>query len=174
MKSYPGSKVMSNQKILFMLIGPKGSGKTHIGRLVDQYTDIAFLSVEPIWLALKPNEDGWEQVETLIDEMFQKNDKVMIESLGAGHAFSKFHASLAQKYSMRMIRVYANLETCFSRIKTRNAAQHIPVPDDKITEYNRIAAGVSYNWDLEIDNDGPASDTDIIEAVQSINDVEHT
>lgn len=155
-----------------MLIGPKGSGKTHIGRLVDQYTDIKFLSVEPIWLTLKPDEDGWEKVETTIDAMLQKNNKVMIESLGAGEGFGKLHASLAEKYSIKTIRVYADLETCFSRIKNRDAAQHISVSDDKIAEYNTIAAGVRYNWDLEIDNDGPASDRDIIEAIQSINGVE--
>lgn len=152
-----------------MLIGPKGSGKTHIGELVDQHTDIAFLSVEPLWLTLKPNEDGWKKVKTFIDAMFRKHDKVMIESLGAGEAFSKFYASLARKYAIKMIRVYANLETCFSRVKTRNAAQHIPVADDKITEYNKIAADVHHNWDLEIDNDSPVADTDIIEAIQSIN-----
>jgi len=49
---------MPPQKTLFMLVGPKGSGKTHIGTLVNQHTDIVFLRVEPIWLGLKPAEDG--------------------------------------------------------------------------------------------------------------------
>jgi shikimate kinase len=92
---------MPNQKTLFMLIGPKGSGKTHIGTLVDQYTDIAFLRVEPIWLILQPDEDGWKKVEAVIDAMFEKQNKVMIESLGIGEGFVKFHASLAEKYSSR-------------------------------------------------------------------------
>lgn len=38
-------------KTLYMLIGPKGSGKTHIGTLVNIHTDIKFLRVESIWLA---------------------------------------------------------------------------------------------------------------------------
>ncbi len=163
---------MSNQKILFILIGPKGSGKTHIGRLVDRQTDITFLSVEPIWLALEPNEDGWKKVEASIDSMFQRHDKLMIESLGAGEGFRNFHACLTEKYPIRMIRVYAALETCFTRVKTRNSTQQIPVSDDQLREYNRIAAEVRYNWDLEIDNDGPASDEDIIASIQSINRVE--
>jgi len=82
---------MPAQKTLFMLIGPKGSGKIHIGTIVSQYTDIVFLRVEPIWLGLNPDEDGWEQVEAVIDAMFQKHDKVMIESLGVGEGFTKFH-----------------------------------------------------------------------------------
>lgn len=152
-----------------MLIGPKGSGKTHIGTLVDKYTDIAFLRVEPIWLSLKSNENGWKKVEATIDAMFEKHDKVMIESLGAGEAFSKFYASLAEKYPVKMIRVYADLETCFTRVKTRNNVEHIAVSDEKVVEFNKIAAAVTYNWSLEINNNVPASDRDIINAIQSIN-----
>lgn len=165
---------MMDQKILFMLIGPKGSGKTHIGALVERYTDIAFLRVEPIWLALQPDEDGWTKVEVTIDAMFQKHNKVMIESLGVGEGFDRLHVSLAEKYTVRMIRVYAALETCFSRVQMRNKAQHIPVSDEKVREYNEIAATVRHEWDLEIDNDAAASDTKIIEAIQSINRVEST
>jgi predicted ABC-type ATPase len=163
---------MSDQKTLFMLIGPKGSGKTHIGTLVQQHTDIVFLRVEPIWLGLRPNEDGWKKVEAVIDTMFQKHDKVMIESLGIGEGFSKFHASLAEKYSIKMIRVYADLETCFIRVKTRNTAEHIAVSDDKVVELNEIASAVTYTWDLEINNNDLTPDKDIISAIQSINAVE--
>jgi predicted ABC-type ATPase len=164
---------MPDQKTLFMLIGPKGSGKTHIGTLVNQRTDIVFLRVEPIWLGLKPDEDGWEKVEAVIDAMFQKHDKVMIESLGVGEGFTKFHVSLAEKYSIKLIRVYADVETCFARVRTRNNAEHIAVSDDKVTEFNKIAATVTYNWDLEINNNEFAVDEDIIRAIQSINGAEN-
>jgi shikimate kinase len=163
---------MFSQKTLFILVGPKGSGKTHIGMLVDQYTDIVFLRVEPIWLSLKLKEDGWEKVEATIDRMFQKHNKVMIESLGIGEGFGKFYASLVRKYSLKMIRVYANLETCFARVKARNNVEHIAVSDDRVTKLNKIAVTVTYNWNLEINNDALASDRDIINAIQSISGVE--
>lgn len=164
---------MPAQNNLFMLFGPKGSGKTYIGTIVSQYIDIVFLRVEPIWLGLKPDEDGWEKVEAVIDAMLQKHDKVMIESLGVGEGFTKFHASLAEKYSIKLIRVYADLETCFTRVKTRNKAEHIAVSDDKVTEFNKIAATVTYDWDLEINNNEFAVDEDIIRAIQSINGAEN-
>ena len=160
---------MSAQKKLFMLIGPKGSGKTHIGALISKHTDIVFLRVEPIWLSLKTNEDGWQKVEATIDTMFQEHDKVMIESLGVGEGFGKFHASLAGKYSIKMIRVYADLETCFTRVKTRNNAEHIPVSDDRVTEFNQLASAVTYRWDLEINNNEFATSEEIIKTFQSIN-----
>jgi hypothetical protein len=163
---------MPTQKTLFMLIGPKGSGKTHIGTLVDQHTDIVFLLVEPIWLSLKPDEDGWKKVSAIIDAKFQEQDKLMIESLGIGEGFGKFHASLAEKYSIKMIRVYANFDTCFTRVKTRNNAEHISVSDNKVTEFNKLASAVTYHWDLEINNNDLTPDKDILNAIQSINGAE--
>jgi myo-inositol catabolism protein IolC len=155
-------------KILYMLIGPKGSGKTHIGTLVGQHTEIVFISVEPIWLSLVPGEDGWKKVEGVIDKTFQTCDKVMIESLGAGDSFRGFHASLSNKYVIKMIRVFADLETCFARVKSRSRQDHIAVSDDKVLEYNKIAATVSYGWALEIDNNEPQSDSDILATIRSL------
>lgn len=154
-----------------MLIGPKGAGKTHIGMLVNRHTDITFIRVESIWLDLQPGEDGWQKVEAAIDEMFQQHNKVMIESLGAGEGFRRFHSALAQKYPIKMIRVYADLDTCLTRVKSRSSADHIAVSDDKVMEYNKIAATVTYDWNLEINNNRPAPDTDILTIIRSISDL---
>jgi len=153
---------------LYMLIGPKGAGKTYIGTLINRHTEIRFIRVEPLWLALQPGEDGWKTVEQVIDETFQHHPRVMIESLGAGAGFSRFRAALADKYTLKMIRVYADLATCLHRVKHRDSADHIPISDDKVEEYNKIAATVVYDWDLEIDNSGPASDEAILAAIQTL------
>lgn len=155
-------------RILYMLIGPKGSGKTHVGMLVHRYTDVHFLHVEPIWLALAPSEDGWQKVEAAVDAAFRTHDQVMIESLGAGEGFEAFYRSLAAKYPVKMIRVFADLDTCLARVRTRSSTDHIPVSDDKVAEYNRIAAGVTYPWVLEIDNNQPASDDTILAAIRRL------
>ena len=163
------SQLRSDDKVLFMLIGPKGSGKTYIGMLVDRHTDIAFLRVELVWLAVQPGEDGWKKVEAAIDTMFQVHSKVMVESLGAGDGFRGLYSSLAEKYPIKMIRVYADQATCLTRVKNRNSADHIAVSDDQVIEYNKIAARVAFPWDLEINNNDPATDTDILAAIRSIN-----
>lgn len=159
---------MSDQKILYMLIGPKGAGKTHIGTLVNEQTEIAFLRVEPIWMGLQPGEDGWKKVEAAVDMLFQIYSKVMIESLGIGEGFHRFHASLAEKYSIKMIRVYADFKTCLKRVKNRNKVDQIAISDEKVAAYNQAAAAVRYDWDLEIDNSCPISDADLLVAIQSI------
>ena len=164
---------MPDQKTLYMLIGPKGVGKTHIGMLANRHTDIAFLRVEPVWLGLQPGEDGWKKVEAAIDTMFQTYSKVMVESLGVGEGFRGLYAALAEKYLIKMIRVYADLDTCLDRVKNRSKIDHIAVSDDKVIEYNKVAAAVTYDWDLEINNNRPAPDADILIAIQSIGAVRH-
>ncbi len=155
-------------RFLYMLTGPKGSGKTHIGMLVHQHTDIHFIRVEPIWLSLTPGEDGWQKVEAAVDAAFLIHDHVMIESLGAGEDFLAFYHSLDAKYEIKMIRVYADLDTCLERVRTRSSIDHIPVSDDKVVEYNRIAASVTYPWVLEIDNNQPASDDTILASIRRL------
>ena len=103
--------------------------------------------------------------------MFQVHSKVMVESLGAGDGFRGLYSSLAEKYPIKMIRVYADQTTCLTRVKNRNSADHIAVSDDQVIEYNKIAAKVAFPWDLEINNNDPASDTDILAAIGSINSV---
>jgi dephospho-CoA kinase len=124
--------------------------------------------VEPIWLSLRPGEDGWKKVEQVIDQTFQRHARVMIESLGAGEEFSKFRASLARKYTIKMIHVYTDLDTCLARVRNRNSADHISISDDKVEQYNQIAATVMYDWDLEINNNAPATDDQILSAIQTL------
>lgn len=149
-------------KTLYMLIGPKGSGKTYIGMLVDKQTNISFLRVEPIWLSLKGNEDGWLKVEQEIDKGFENCDKLMIENLGAGSGFHGFLNSLKAKYQIEMIKVCTELSTCLKRVQNRSSKDHIPVSDTDIEEYNEIVSQVIFDWSFEIDNNGPATDAELL------------
>lgn len=92
----------------------------------------------------------------------------MIESLGAGEEFGKFRTALAQKYRLKFIRVSADLDVCLARVKRRDRADHIAVSDAQVEQYNQIAATVKYDWDLEINNNAPASDEAILAAIQTL------
>jgi shikimate kinase len=74
-------------KTVVMLIGPKGSGKTHIGTVLEKRKGIKFLRVEPIWLRLSEGEDGWFAVERQIANCFSYSNLVVIESLGGSEGF---------------------------------------------------------------------------------------
>ena len=153
------------ERALYILIGPKGSGKTHIGSRIEKLTGIKFLRVEPLWLGLAEGEDGWDRVEREIDELFLQHDVVIIESLGAGEGFNRMYASLKDKYRVKLIKVQADLEECLRRVRERDSADYIPVSDDKVREYNRIAAKLKHPWDAVIDNNGPATDEEILKVV---------
>jgi ATP-dependent protease Clp ATPase subunit len=74
-------------KTVIMLIGPQGSGKTHIGTILETQMGIRFLHVEPIWLSLGKDQDGWVAVEHAIDNCLHHTDLVTIESLGGSDGF---------------------------------------------------------------------------------------
>ena len=155
-------------KTLYMLIGPKGSGKTYIGSRIEQLTGLKFLRVEPLWLGLAEGEDGWDRVEREIDALFLQHDKVIIESLGAGEGFNCMYASLKDKYHVKLIKVEADLDECLRRVRDRDNADHIPVSDERVREYNRIAASIEHPWDAILDNNGPATDEEILKAIASL------
>jgi shikimate kinase len=156
------------QKTLYILIGPKGAGKTHIGSLVNQHTTIQFVRVEPIWLKLASGENGWIAVEKAIEKAFQQDDEVMIESLGAGSGFDSFHASLIGKYNVKLIKVSTDLAECLKRVKNRDNSNHIPISDEKVEEYNKIAASVHHLWDAIVDNNELAKDEEILQVIGAV------
>ncbi len=101
---------------------------------------------------------GWEtwggrleKVENAIDVEFQNYDKVVVESLGAGEDFKRYCTSLRNNIQSNDT-VICGSEICLERVRNRNSAEHIPVSDDKVVEYNRIAAAVTSDWDAEINN----------------------
>ncbi len=149
-------------------MGPKGSGKTHIGSLIEKNADVVFLRVESIWLRLKKNENGWKQVVKAIDLAFRHNDTVMVEHLGVGNEFHRYLQTLRGKYRVKMIHVFADPALCLERVLNRDSRRHIPVSDDRVAEYNRLALQVTFDWDLEIDNNGPASEENILSSIRRL------
>jgi shikimate kinase len=159
------------QKTLIMLIGPKGSGKTTIGRLLAEHLPVRFLSVEPLWTAYLsspvPGKTGWEIVEDAIAREFEKADRVIIESLGAGEEFGRFRDSLRAKYLVKMVRVHAPLEECLRRVKERDPAGQIAVPLEKVDAYNRVAIYVKFDWSLHLHNHGSLPSEEMVRTFQS-------
>jgi len=155
-------------KTLYLLIGPKGSGKTYIGDYINKNTEIHFLRVEQIWVALRQNENGWLKVTEAIAQCFIQSEKVMIENLGAGDEFNHFLSQMKELYSTKLIKIETNLDLCFRRVTERNNRNHIPVSEDKVKEYNKIASKVVLSWDLIIDNNGQQSIEKIKEKILNL------
>ncbi len=148
-------------KRLLILVGPKGSGKTTLGGIIGEAFPVHFLRVEPIFL--KNLQDGglegefltrrgFDRIEKRIDELFETQSTVLIESTGTYPHFGHILAGYRKKYEVKLIRVRVPLEQCLERVNTRDPRDHIPVSDDRLLEINQIANRVELDWDLELDN----------------------
>lgn len=58
----------------------------------------------------------------------------------------------------------------FLGARTRDPKDHIAVSDDDVVAINRRAVEVRLDWDLEIDNGGPAPAAVILAAIRSLLD----
>ncbi len=152
---------MDNSKTVYVLIGPKGSGKTYIGSLLESQFDIKFLSVEKLGLENIPKskltgdeliKEGFQHEEAAIDEILKNQNSVSFESTGAHPYLQNILSSLRTKYNVKLVRIYAPLEICYERIKQRNPSLQIPVSDELLKSINENAEKVTFVWDLELDN----------------------
>ena len=162
---------------VLVLVGPKGSGKTYVGTLINKELGVRFLRVEPIFLenmhsshltGTALDEEGYSKVLREIDSVLTRESCVVIESTGASEAFHAFLHALRLRYKVTLVSIRAPLDRCLERVRNRDRTMHIPVSDDRAAEINARAAMVRLPWDLEIDNGGPASTEVILDQIRRL------
>jgi shikimate kinase len=163
-------------KTVYILIGLKGSGKTYIGNLLSERLAIPFLRVEDIFLQIKTNDPledqeyisaGYTNVEKEIRTLLSKENQVIFESTGIASQFKVMVSKLRKEYSVKLIKIESNPETCLKRIQHRDQSVHISVSDDKLIEINNLAQRVSFNFDSGINNNATTDD----EIIQEFNKI---
>ncbi len=146
-------------KTLYTLIGPKGSGKTYIGSLLEKELHIPFLNVETeVWLTIKPNDmseeyfaKGFSIIEEKVHEQFLHTDQLLIDSIGTHPYFLRFLSHIQSQYRTKFIRVIAPIDRCIERIHKRDESLHVPMSDDEIIKINTQTPLIT-DYDLEINN----------------------
>lgn len=156
----------NNLTMLVILVGPKGSGKTTIGKvLAEAGTHIVFLEVEKIFLQVMHEygsavDNVFKKVHETIDaqilQLLSTHTTVIIESLGLGapgksmDTFLEHYKQLFNK--VFLVRVQCPLEICLDRCKNRNKTDQVLLDLERIKSYNEQAAKVKLQWDLELTN----------------------
>jgi shikimate kinase len=148
-------------KTLFILIGLKGSGKTFIGKLIEDKFNIPFLRVENIFKNIKRDrhfadvnyiKEGFELLEIEIRSRFEKDEALTMESTGLTDEFMKMLGNLRKDFSVKLIKINADPKLCFKRVKERNSRDHINVSDSDAEHINKLAMEVKFEYNLVIDN----------------------
>jgi len=171
-----GAALMQQKKTVFILIGPKGSGKSHVGTVLKKYFGIPFLNVDKLGLENIPKskllgedliKEGFHFEEDNIAKILQTEDSVAFEATGSHTYFFVVLNRLRSSYAVKLIRVSAPLDKCLERIATRDQTKNIPVSNELIQSINERALAVQLPWDLELDNSVDISEVAIVASFQS-------
>ncbi|HON79836.1 MAG TPA: hypothetical protein PK544_15185 [Spirochaetota bacterium] len=157
------------ERKIYVLIGPKGSGKSFIGSIMERCCNIIFFRVEDIWQSLRNEKnylsenDYFRNIDNfcregnliLINEirrLLQSNKSIVIESLGITPHFPSFLDNLQLMAEVFLIKIVADLNVCLERVKMRDQSIHIPISDDTIKEINKRVHQLTMDYSFEIIN----------------------
>ncbi len=134
---------------LLLLMGPEGSGKTTLGRMLEQRLGAHFVHIDE----LAPNE--------------ATHELLVVECNGTSFESDCF-ATLRERYEVLYVRVHAEHATCSARIAERARTSHEQLaPEQTARSYER-SSSLSLPWDLELDNDAGLDARSVADAVRPL------
>ena len=163
--------------MLILLIGPKGSGKSHIGRILEARLGVHFFHVEPLWMAYhagradagKPVDiaEGVATVHPRIAEDLTQHEHVCVETTGASREILDDLLHFGEEYGLLTAKVAVPLDVCLKRIRRRNPTHQIPMEEDMIHRVYELAESLEMPFDLVIEN-LDLSDDEIVKRFGSV------
>jgi gluconate kinase len=148
--------------MLLILLGPKGSGKSFIGALLEERCGIRFVRVEPLWKAYfercassgTPPDIGVGigEVHPVVRRALAEFRHVAVETTGASQPILADLLDLAPSDQTLIVRVQAPLDLCVARIASRDATAHIAVDEGMIRQVHALSEAVDIAPDLVILN----------------------
>jgi hypothetical protein len=162
---------------MLLLIGPKGSGKSYIGALLEREMGVSFLRAEPIWKALKEDASvratdyvprGIDAIVAAASKLTQYHACFSLESTGAFDDMPVFIDRFRLFCHPRLIYISARPETCLQRVHTRDRSVHIVVPDALVEQVNARSFALQLPCEATINNDPFASVEEILHVVRPL------
>ncbi len=156
----------SKIKIIYLLIGPKGSGKSFIGVMMEKEFGIKFVRVEDRVKEIRRGrqindhsylKEAFEVIENFIREFLNDNDKIVFESTGLTIYFDRMLKDLRRDFSVVTIGIRANDDLCLNRVKTRDLSIHINVSDDEVNEINKQVKEKQIKTDFTLINENKSA-----------------
>jgi shikimate kinase len=148
--------------VLIILIGPKGSGKSHIGRLLERELGVHFFHVEPHWMAfqdecrktgIEPDiPTGIRRIHPLIADALAKHSFVCVETTGASNEILDDLLSFGEHGQQLLVNVRAPLSLCLNRIAERDPTEQIPLSPAEIEKVHALSSAVALPFDIVLEN----------------------
>lgn len=160
---------------IIILVGPKGAGKSSIGRLIEKTYGCLFLHVELIFLDVQkrglPFEEyvatGYHLVQEAVEALVQQKQCVIFETIGIADAFLELLTSLKKKYSVFLIQVRVPSHVALERVSSRDQTHQIQLEKEVIAHMNEQSLQMKLEYDLILENE-QATDAQLIQQLNTI------
>jgi shikimate kinase len=152
---------MPVHKNIFLLIGPKGCGKSFIGMIFDRHFHVHFVRVEDAVKKIRRDRDmadeayiceAFETIESAVRQSLESYNSVVFESTGLSDHFDNMLQNLKTDFHVTTINVNAEKELCLERVGTRDRSVHINVSDKEVNTINTAVIAKNFKADFEIEN----------------------
>ena len=148
--------------MLVLLVGPKGSGKSHAGRLLQARLGVHFFHVEPLWMGYHAEcrsagrepviSDGIARVHPQIAQALREHGDVCVETTGASTEILQSLLSLASPSQRLVVRLRAPLDVCMTRIASREPTHQISMDEETIRKAHALSEALQLSPDITIEN----------------------
>ncbi len=160
--------------MLVVLVGPKGSGKSHIGRVLARRCGVHFFHVEPLWMAYYADAraagrepvigEGIRRVHPAIAAALGEHAHVCVETTGASAEILADLLTLRPAAETLVVRVTAPLDRCLERIAARDPTHQIPMDVASIRRVYELGEAAAVVPTLTLDNEPALTDDAIVAA----------
>ena len=150
--------------MLVLLVGPKGSGKSHIGRVLEARLGVRFFRVEPLWMAYYAAcrsagrepviAEGIAEVHPAIAAALREHEHVSVETTGASGEILADLLTRAPRSETVIVRVSAPLALCLERIAARDRTNQIPMDVEMIRKVHALSETLQLEADVALANAG--------------------
>lgn len=159
---------------LLLLVGPKGSGKSFIGELLERELGLPYVRPEAVVLRLRAAGRTPTVAESLAaivaaaEELARGASALTLDTTGAFDELGAYLEALARVGRLRLIQVLASPEVCLARIRARDQSAHIPVEEEQIARINARSLALQLPYELSLDNDPFAPPAAVVAAVRAL------
>ena len=148
--------------MLILLIGPKGSGKSYIGRTLEARFGVHFFHVEPLWLEYYAEckaanrepviVEGIAKVQPVLKRALEEYAHVCVETTGASPEILTALLSLRPREEIIVARVSAPLEVCLRRVSGRDQTYQIPMEMEAVRKVHALSESLQLRSDVTFSN----------------------